>query len=85
MPAPDFITLFVAPLEQLGAPYMITGATAAILYGQPRLTNDIDVVIELQRDEIVRLRAAFPESEFYVPPPDIIGVELARNQRAHFF
>jgi hypothetical protein len=84
MPAPDFIALFTGPLEHLGAPYMITGATAAILYGQPRLTNDIDVVIELRRDEIARLRAGFPETEFYVPPAEIIEVELARTQRAHF-
>jgi hypothetical protein len=39
MPAPDFIALFTGPLEKLGAPYMITGATAAILHGRPRLTK----------------------------------------------
>ncbi len=33
MPAADFIALFTVPLERLGIPYMITGATAAILYG----------------------------------------------------
>jgi len=84
MPAADFIALFTAPLEQLGVPYMITGATAAILYGQPRLTNDLDVVIELQDHDIERLRAAFPEEEFYAPPADVIGLELARNERGHF-
>jgi hypothetical protein len=84
MPAPDFIALFSGPLEQLGAPYMITGATAAILYGQPRLTNDLDVVIKLRSEEITRLRAGFPETEFYVPPAEIIEIELARAQRAHF-
>jgi hypothetical protein len=84
MPTPDLIALFIGPLEQLGAPYMITGATAAILYGQPRLTNDIDVVIELRRDEIQQLRAGFPEADFYVPPADIIEIELSRPQRAHF-
>lgn len=84
MPEADLITLFAGPLERLGVPYMITGATAAILYGQPRFTNDLDMVIELRRDDIGRLRAAFPEHEFYVPPADIIAVELARSQRAHF-
>lgn len=84
MPAPDLVALFIGPLEQLGAPYMITGATAAILYGQPRLTNDIDVVIELRRDDIQRLRAGFPEADFYVPPTDIIEIELSRPHRAHF-
>jgi len=83
MPAPDFIALFTEPLEQLAIPYMITGATAAILYGQPRLTNDIDVVIELHAADIERLRAAFPEHDFYMPPAEVIGVELARTQRGH--
>ncbi len=45
MPAPDELSLFVARLEAIGAPYMVTGATAAILYGQPRVTNDLDVVL----------------------------------------
>lgn len=83
MPAPDFIALFTEPLEQLAISYMITGATAAILYGQPRLTNDIDVVIELHAADIERLRAAFPERDFYTPPAAVIGMELARTQRGH--
>ena len=45
MPGLDEISLFVERLEAIGAPYMITGATAAILYGQPRVTNDLDVVL----------------------------------------
>jgi hypothetical protein len=84
MPAPDLIGLFVGPLERLGLPYMITGATAAIFYGQPRLTNDLDAVIEIRTADIERLRAAFPEKEFYVPPAEVIAVEIGRAQRAHF-
>jgi len=45
MPAPDELSLFVARLEAIGAPYIVTGATAAILCGQPRVTNDLDVVL----------------------------------------
>lgn len=84
MPAADFIALFTVPLERLGLPYMITGATAAILYGQPRLTNDLDVVIELREADIERLRSAFPEDDFYTPPAEVIGLELTRAERAHF-
>jgi hypothetical protein len=63
---------------------MITGATGAILYGQPRLTNDLDLVLELPASEIGRLHAAFPELDFYIPPVGVIGVEVARSQRGHF-
>jgi hypothetical protein len=84
MLAPDFVTLFAAPLESIGVPYMVTGATAAIIYGQPRVTNDLDVVLELAATDIERLRAAFPESDYHVPSVDEIAIELARASRAHF-
>lgn len=41
-------------------------------------------MIELQDRDIERLRAAFPEEEFYAPPGDVIGLELARSERGHF-
>jgi hypothetical protein len=63
---------------------MITGATAAILYGQPRLTNDIDIVVALQDRQVPALIAAFPDTEFYVPPESVIRVEQGRSHRGHF-
>jgi hypothetical protein len=63
---------------------MVTGATAAILYGQPRVTNDLDVVLSLDETGRAALLAAFPETEFYVPPETVIRAEQARNQRGHF-
>lgn len=84
MPAPDDLILFVARLEAIGAPYMVTGATAAILYGQPRVTNDLDVVLSLDDAARAALLQAFPESEFYVPPESVIRAEQARSQRGHF-
>jgi hypothetical protein len=84
MPPPDDLLFFAARLEAVGAPYMITGATAAIMYGQPRVTNDLDVVINLSDAARVTLLEAFPESEFYVPPESVIRTEQARNQRGHF-
>ncbi|MGH8020244.1 MAG: hypothetical protein ACREIA_18590 [Opitutaceae bacterium] len=84
MRAPDELTLFVERLESVGAPYMITGATAAIIYGQPRVTNDLDVVLDLDDATRPALLRMFPESEFYAPPESVIQAEQARQQRGHF-
>jgi len=84
MPEPDELSLFVQRLEATAAPYMVTGATAAIFYGQPRVTNDLDVVLSLDDAGRASLLRAFPESEFYVPPESVIRAEQARSQRGHF-
>jgi len=63
---------------------MITGSTACIAYGVPRLTNDIDVVIEIGRGQVGFLVQAFPAEEFYCPPLEVIGVEIERPRRGHF-
>lgn len=84
MPAPDPILLFIKPLNNLGVPYMVTGATACIAYGQPRLTHDVDIVLELDQQHIPALESAFPPSDFYCPPEEIIAVEVTRTMRGHF-
>ncbi len=84
MLGPDELALFVARLEASGVTYMVTGATAAILYGQPRVTNDLDVVLALDDAGRGALLAAFPETDFYVPPEIVIRAEQARTQRGHF-
>lgn len=84
MPGPNELNLFVLRLEAVGAPYMVTGATAAILYGQPRVTNDLDVVVDLGDAQRAALLNAFPEVDFYVPPESVIRAEQARSQRGHF-
>jgi len=84
MHALDKLGLFASRLEELGAPYMVTGATAAIIYGQPRMTNDLDVVLSLNEENRARLLRIFPEDEFYVPPEAVIRVEQGRSQRGHF-
>jgi hypothetical protein len=80
----DELSVFVERLETIGAPYMVTGATAAILYGQPRVTNDIDVVINLDEAARAALLRVFSETEFYLPPESVIQAEQARFQRGHF-
>jgi hypothetical protein len=63
---------------------MVSGSTAAIVYGEPRLTNDVDLIVVLDRAHMGPLRDAFPPDEFYCPPGEEIAVERARDQRGHF-
>lgn len=84
MPGADYIALFTRPLEAAGLTYMVTGATAAIVYGKPRYTNDVDIVIVLPADAAGKMHAAFPGDQFYVPPVETIRAEAGRAQRAHF-
>lgn len=84
MPAPSPLAPFLEPLEQLGLPYCITGSVAASVYGEPRLTADIDVVLLLGVSDLATLRAAFPEAAYYVPPEETLLLELARDTRGMF-
>jgi len=38
-------------LERLGVPYYVTGSWALAAYAEPRMTRDIDVVLEISRAE----------------------------------
>ena len=72
MDAPhDMLLLFVRPLNRLRIDYMVTGSAASMAYGEPRLTLDVDIVLELPRDRVEHLAGAFPAPDFYCPPTDI--------------
>jgi hypothetical protein len=63
---------------------MVTGAVAAIIYGEPRLTHDIDLVIELRMEGVKKIEEAFSSEEFYCPPDEAIKLEIGRSSRGHF-
>ncbi|MEI6209381.1 MAG: hypothetical protein WCP20_21590 [Desulfuromonadales bacterium] len=84
MLAPDMFTLFIERLDTAGIRYVVTGSVAVIVYGDPRMTHDIDLVVEVSRKQIPAIIDAFPEGEFYCPPAEVIGVECARSTRGHF-
>lgn len=84
MPEHDLIQIFTSRLNKLSIPYMVTGAVAATIYGEPRLTHDIDLVIDLRLHDIEKFVDAFPLEEFYCPPFEVIRLETGRSQRGHF-
>jgi hypothetical protein len=81
---PDLLSIFIQPLEKSGIDYFITGSIASTLFGEPRLTHDIDLVISLNIPEIPKFIALFNEADFYCPPEEVIHIELSRKRFAHF-
>ena len=61
-----FFTYVIEVLENLGIPYMVVGGFAAIFYGEPRLTIDVDIVVDMEPEHIKPLVAAFPVPDYYV-------------------
>jgi len=80
----DLFLLFVGPLNRASIPYMVTGSAAVTVYGEPRLTNDIDIVIALSRGDGGRLAALYSVETFYFPPQEVIDSELQKNSGGGF-
>ena len=84
MPEPNLFRIFISRFNNLSIPYMITGAVASIIYGEPRLTNDIDLVVDMNAEDVDAFTDAFPLDHFYCPPREVIRLEIARPLRGHF-
>ena len=84
MPDPDLIELFVGLVASVGIRYFVSGSVAALLYGEPRVTYDIDFVVFLRSTDIAKLPVLYPPPEFYVPPLEVIAAEVARRRHGCF-
>jgi len=47
-------------LKQASIPYMVIGGQAVLLYGEPRLTRDIDVTLGIGVSELARIKKVLP-------------------------
>jgi hypothetical protein len=61
----EVLKLVCHRLDQAGISYMLTGSFAANFYAIPRMTRDIDIVVELPKLDIDKFFEAF-ESDFYI-------------------
>ena len=71
----------VQKLEGLGIPYMVVGSFTSSAYGDPRFTQDIDIVVDLRADQVSALCEAFPAADFYVSRE---AARAAIEQRSQF-
>lgn len=80
----NLFLVFLDRLNKSNLSYMVTGSVASIIYGEPRMTHDIDLVLKLYAKDIKKFINLFPSHQFYCPPEDIIKTEIARETRGHF-
>jgi hypothetical protein len=84
MPDPELFLLFVSPLNHADIRYLVSGSVAAIFYGEPRLTHDVDFVVFLNTNDIQKLVEVFPANDFYLPPVETMLAETALEKNGHF-
>lgn len=63
----DFLAAIVQRLQAAGIPFMVTGSHCSSYYGQPRATNDLDLVIEPTPAQLDLFLTALGEG-YYVSP-----------------
>ncbi len=67
----DFVKEIARRLDSAGIPYMLTGSMALAMYVTPRMTRDIDVVVELSPQDVKRFWQQFAE-DCYVDEKSVI-------------
>jgi len=76
----ELLGYLIRCLEKLSVPYFVTGAVACIAYGEPRFTNDIDIVADVKVEHIAQLKECFPQQEFYLDSDTIREAIRRRHQ-----
>jgi hypothetical protein len=69
----DLLRYLTGAFTRLRIPHFVTGSIASGVYGEPRYTNDIDVVADIELQHAQPLIAAFPPDRFYVSLDAIRG------------
>ena len=75
----SFFTYVIQVIERLDIAYMVVGGFAAIMYGEPRLTIDVDIVVDIKPEHMARFVAAFPRDSYYVDDETVRDALLRRT------
>ena len=62
----ELLEKVVKAFDRLRITYLVTGSVASMAYGEPRFTNDIDIVAGIGEEHIDGLVEAFPAEDYYI-------------------
>lgn len=63
---------------------MAVGSVTSMIYGIPRFTHDLDIVLLLAVEQAEHLCESFQPDKFYCPPVEVIKIEITRSLHGHF-
>lgn len=72
----DVFREILETLENANIPYMVVGSLSSIVYGEPRMTKDMDIVIDIQAQDANKIQQLFPLEGFYCPPSEVLKSEI---------
>jgi hypothetical protein len=67
-----FLHLMISALESAGVEYLIGGAIAEWAWGEPRATQDLDLVVKIPLESVTRLSNELQSRDMLVPPEIIL-------------
>lgn len=66
-------------LDRASIPFMIAGSFASSVHGKPRTTQDLDIVVDVDRKGVEAFVRALPKDEWYVDIDAAIDAVLRRS------
>ncbi len=63
---PELLTRILSFFRDYQLGYMVTGSVVSSLQGEPRLTHDVDIVVQIDNKSIRHLLASFPAPHYYL-------------------
>ena len=63
----NFLERLIKKLDQQNIPYMLSGSVSSSLHGQPRATNDADIVIAPAEEQLIAFVKSLGD-DYYVNP-----------------
>ena len=74
----DVVQHAVRTLDRLRLPFMLVGSYGSSIHGEPRMTQDIDILFDLTPIDVSDFCAAFPSPDFFLHEPAVR--EAVRDQ-----
>jgi hypothetical protein len=78
---PEAVQRVIGFLNRERISYAVVGSVAAMIYGQPRLTNDIDILADIRFKHVTPFLTEFPGPDWYVSE---LGMRDAITNRRMF-
>ncbi len=76
----ELIQHTVLLLEKLATPYALVGSWGSGIYGEPRFTRDVDIVLDLPISAVPAFCQAYPPDEYYLSEEAVRSAIRSRFQ-----